>query len=121
MAPAINFEKEHLQTRLLGIKEFNNITLKELLPYFDWSPFFWAWEIKGQYPQILENEKTREQAHSFTKTPKKDWMKLLMLKLLKLGLTAFWKAHSINNTVYIEDENGKQLSSSLSFVSKTVM
>ncbi|MEL6574782.1 MAG: dihydropteroate synthase, partial [Pseudomonadota bacterium] len=26
----------------------------ELIPFIDWSPFFWTWEIKGMYPAVLE-------------------------------------------------------------------
>lgn len=33
------------------------ITIKDLAPYIDWSPFFWAWELKGTYPNILTSEK----------------------------------------------------------------
>lgn len=110
MAPAIDFEKSTYKPDFLGIKEFNNITLKELLPYFDWSPFFWAWEIKGQYPQILENEKTREQAHKLYEDAKERLDEIINAEAFEVkALTAFWKAYSINNTVYIEDEDGKQL------------
>ena len=28
--------------------------LDEVLNYFDWSPFFWSWELKGKYPAIFE-------------------------------------------------------------------
>ena len=28
--------------------------LDEVLNYFDWSPFFWSWELKGKYPTIFE-------------------------------------------------------------------
>jgi 5-methyltetrahydrofolate--homocysteine methyltransferase len=33
-----------------------DITLEEIVPYIDWSPFFWTWELKGTYPKILGNE-----------------------------------------------------------------
>lgn len=32
-------------------------TLNEIIPYIDWSPFFWSWELKGLYPKIFENPK----------------------------------------------------------------
>lgn len=41
----------------LGIRVFDNIELEEVLSYVDWSPFFWAWEIQGQFPGILKNAK----------------------------------------------------------------
>lgn len=33
-----------------------DITLEEVIPYIDWSPFFWTWQLKGTYPKILGNE-----------------------------------------------------------------
>mgnify|MGYP005631784677 FL=1 len=46
----------------LGLQVWKDISIEELLPYIDWSPFFWTWELKGTYPKILENEKYGEQA-----------------------------------------------------------
>ena len=34
-----------------------DISLEEVVPFIDWSPFFWTWELKGTYPKILGNEK----------------------------------------------------------------
>lgn len=33
------------------------VTIEDLVPLIDWSPFFWAWELKGTYPNILKSEK----------------------------------------------------------------
>lgn len=30
-----------------------DISLEEVIPFIDWSPFFWTWELKGTYPKIL--------------------------------------------------------------------
>src|SRR6185295_20301078 len=38
------------------------VTLEELVPLIDWSPFFHAWELRGRYPAILQHEKHGEQA-----------------------------------------------------------
>jgi 5-methyltetrahydrofolate--homocysteine methyltransferase len=32
------------------------VPLAEIVPYIDWSPFFAAWELRGTYPRIFENE-----------------------------------------------------------------
>jgi 5-methyltetrahydrofolate--homocysteine methyltransferase len=32
------------------------ITLSELVPYIDWSPFFHTWELRGRYPAILQEQ-----------------------------------------------------------------
>jgi 5-methyltetrahydrofolate--homocysteine methyltransferase len=38
------------------------ISLEEVIPFIDWSPFFWTWELKGTYPKILGNEKYGHEA-----------------------------------------------------------
>ena len=39
-----------------------SVDLATLSKYIDWSPFFWAWELKGLYPKILKHEKWGAQA-----------------------------------------------------------
>ncbi|WP_375003548.1 methionine synthase [Aeromicrobium sp. CTD01-1L150] len=41
---------------------FDNYDLAELREYIDWQPFFNAWEMKGKYPDILNNPATSEVA-----------------------------------------------------------
>ncbi len=40
----------------LGITEFNNFPLSELVKFIDWTPFFRTWELKGKYPNIFNDE-----------------------------------------------------------------
>jgi 5-methyltetrahydrofolate--homocysteine methyltransferase len=40
-----------------GIQVQKEVSLADIVPYIDWSPFFWAWELKGLYPKILDHEK----------------------------------------------------------------
>jgi len=42
--------------RAPGIQAFADYPLNELVPYVDWTPFFAAWEMRGAYPAILEDE-----------------------------------------------------------------
>jgi len=37
-------------------------TLKELVSYIDWTPFFITWQLTGKYPAILEDDTMGEQA-----------------------------------------------------------
>ncbi len=48
----------------LGVTAFDNIDLKELVPYIDWTPFFMTWELAGKYPRILTDEVVGEAATS---------------------------------------------------------
>src|SRR5205814_3100091 len=36
------------------------ITLSDLVPFIDWSPFFHTWELRGRYPAMLENTEARK-------------------------------------------------------------
>ena len=38
-----------------GVRVLHDVPLETLVPFIDWSPFFHAWEMRGRYPQILED------------------------------------------------------------------
>ncbi len=46
----------------LGVTLFEDIELADLVPYIDWTFFFHAWELKGRYPQILDDAEKGETA-----------------------------------------------------------
>jgi 5-methyltetrahydrofolate--homocysteine methyltransferase len=59
----INFEEEKpFKPKELGIQIIDDITLEELVPYIDWSPFFNSWGLHGKYPDIFNYELTGKQA-----------------------------------------------------------
>jgi len=45
-----------------GIHAFDHWDLAELVEWFDWTPFFRAWELAGVYPAILDDEIVGESA-----------------------------------------------------------
>jgi 5-methyltetrahydrofolate--homocysteine methyltransferase len=44
----------------LGVRTFEDVPLTEIEPYIDWAPFFQTWELRGRYPQILEEPRAKE-------------------------------------------------------------
>ncbi len=48
----------------LGLRQFDQFDLADLVPCIDWTPFFQSWDLHGQYPRILEDEKVGEAARS---------------------------------------------------------
>jgi 5-methyltetrahydrofolate--homocysteine methyltransferase len=53
----IDFDQNDITTPiLLGVQEFRNIPLENLVPFIDWTPFFQTWELHGRFPKILEDE-----------------------------------------------------------------
>ncbi len=47
-----------------GVHVFDDWDLADLVDYIDWTPFFRAWELHGNYPAILEDEIVGESARS---------------------------------------------------------
>src|SRR5262249_11261238 len=45
----------------IAVPEFNgrqmlsHFSLAKLVPYIDWSPFFHTWEMRGRYPDLLDD------------------------------------------------------------------
>jgi 5-methyltetrahydrofolate--homocysteine methyltransferase len=47
-----------------GVHHIDSVSVAELRPYIDWTPFFQAWELHGKYPAILDDATVGEQARS---------------------------------------------------------
>lgn len=78
-------------------------SLSELRPYIDWSPFFWAWELKGVFPKILEHEKYGEQARALFQEAQKlldSWSTQEDLNLR--GVYGYWPVRQVDDDVEIE-------------------
>ena len=45
-----------------GIHLIDDVTVADLRPYIDWTPFLKTWELHGQYPAILDDSVVGEQA-----------------------------------------------------------
>lgn len=54
-APKLNFEGLE-KPQSLGVQTIGNVTISDLRPYIDWSPFFRSWGLAGMYPRILADE-----------------------------------------------------------------
>lgn len=47
---------EIIKPNTLGVQVLEQLSLKELLPFIDWTPFFISWDLHGKYPNILEDD-----------------------------------------------------------------
>ncbi|MFZ4689732.1 MAG: methionine synthase [Polymorphobacter sp.] len=45
-----------------GVMTIDDVTVEMLVPYIDWTPFFRAWELHGNYPAILTDDVVGESA-----------------------------------------------------------
>ena len=60
---ALNFDNQTIDSpNFLGIKTLNNIDLRDISAFIDWTPFFQTWELHGRYPAILTDEVVGKEA-----------------------------------------------------------
>jgi 5-methyltetrahydrofolate--homocysteine methyltransferase len=96
----------------LGTRTFRGYDLAELARYVDWTPFFQAWELKGQYPRILQDDKYGEAARHLLDDAEAMLKQLIAEKWLKANaVVGFWPANSIGDDIelYIDDSRTKVL------------
>lgn len=88
----------------LGLHVLDDLSLEEVAEYIDWSPFFWAWEMKGLFPKILTHKKWGEEATKLFKDAQDILDKVLREKLFDLkALVGVWPATSVDETVEVYD------------------
>lgn len=86
-----------------GVFEFE-FSLDEVKDYIDWSPFFWAWELKGAFPQILQNKKYGEEATKLYTDAQNLLNKIISEKLFKPRvLVGIFCAKSANESIDLFD------------------
>jgi 5-methyltetrahydrofolate--homocysteine methyltransferase len=96
----------------LGTRSFNGYDLAELARYIDWTPFFHAWELKGTFPRILDDDKYGEAARALYD----DAQAILKQRIAEKWLTAnavvgFWPANAVGDDIelYSDDTRSKRL------------
>ena len=96
----------------LGTRNFHGYDLAELASYVDWTPFFQAWELKGQYPRILQDDKYGEAARNLFDDAQAMLKQLIAEKWLKANaVVGFWPANSVGDDIelYTDESRSKVL------------
>jgi len=76
------------------------VSLAELVPFIDWSPFFHTWELRGRYPAILKHEKYGAQAVELFNDGQNLLQRIVNEKLLEArGVYGFFPARSVGDDV----------------------
>lgn len=91
------------EPEFLGLRTLNNYPLDVLATYIDWTPFFQAWELRGRYPAILEDEVVGEAATSLFKDAQIMLKKIIEQKWLSANaVIGLFPANTVNNGNDIE-------------------
>ena len=79
-----------------------SVSLEEVVPFIDWTPFFHTWELRGVYPKILRHEKHGEEATKLFADAQKLLVEFVANKLLQLrAVYGLFPANSTGDDVEV--------------------
>ena len=94
----------------LGIQVLEQLSLKELLPFIDWSPFFRSWDLHGKFPDILTDEVVGEQATIMYAEAQAMIKEIIAKQLLKpKAIFGLFEANTINEDDISIQKKGKEI------------
>ncbi|HZY54223.1 MAG TPA: vitamin B12 dependent-methionine synthase activation domain-containing protein, partial [Reyranella sp.] len=101
---------------------FAEYPLHELVERIDWTPFFRAWELAGNYPDILEDKVVGESARKLFADARKMLDRIVREKWLTAkGVVAFWPCRREGDDVVLfEDETFSKEVSRLFFLRQQI-
>ena len=94
----------------LGTRTFKAYDLEALARYIDWTPFFQSWELNGQYPRILEDDKYGEAARPLFEDAQAMLKQLIAERWLTAhAVVGFWPANSVGDDIelYADETRGQ--------------
>ena len=98
---------EFLGVRVYG-PEKTSITVRDLIEYIDWSPFFHAWELRGRYPAIFDDPKVGKQARELFDDAQELLERIAAKNLLvPRGVYAFWPANGVGDDVHVYADDAR--------------
>jgi 5-methyltetrahydrofolate--homocysteine methyltransferase len=104
-------ESNIVTPQFFGTKDFQDYSLKELIPYIDWTPFFQTWQLKGKYPKIFEDEKVGDEAKKLFDEAQVMLDKMVKEKMVQAkGIIGFWPANTVSDDdieLYADDNRNE--------------
>src|SRR5258706_6084743 len=100
--PRLDFSPE--PPPFLGVRVLDDVPLAQLEPLIDWTPFFATWELRGQYPKIIEEPRAKE----LFDDARKLLDEIIEKRLLKArAVYGFWRAGAVGDDIRLD--NGTML------------
>ncbi len=107
-----DWDKQELtKPTFLGVKVFDDYSIEELAKYIDWTPFFMAWELRGKYPAIFEDEYVGVEAKKLFDDAQGLLKKVIDEKWLTAkGVIGFFPANALEDDIEVyKDENRNEV------------
>jgi 5-methyltetrahydrofolate--homocysteine methyltransferase len=91
----------------LGTRCLDAISLDDIVPYIDWSPFFHTWELRGRFPQILDHPETGVRARELFEDAQRLLEHIVSHKLVRpRAVYGFFPANAVEDDIeiYVDDQ-----------------
>ncbi|WP_372734080.1 methionine synthase [Nocardioides sp.] len=91
-----------------GIHVVTDYDLAELRDYIDWQPFFNTWEMKGKFPDILNNPTTGETARALYDDAQAMLDRIIEEKWLRAsGVFGFFPANAVGDDIVLYTDESR--------------
>ena len=85
-----------VRPKFLGLKLFTDYPLEEIRTRIDWTPFFWAWEIRRKFPKIFNKPKVGDEAKKLYDDAQKLLDRIISEKSIQAqAVIGFYPANSV--------------------------
>ncbi len=110
---SIQWQSLPLRPSFLGTQAFDELPLETLVGYIDWMPFFNAYEFRGTYPAILEDETVGQAARDLYEDATQMLARLIDENWLEArAVVGFFPANAIGHddiALYTDERRTKEL------------
>jgi len=91
-----------------GIRQLIDFPLAEIRKYIDWSFFFFAWELRGHFPEILDDPKQGEEARKLFADANALLDEIVGKKMLQANAVfGIWPANSEGDDIVLFEDESK--------------
>jgi 5-methyltetrahydrofolate--homocysteine methyltransferase len=100
--PALDWTNSGKPVRpsFVAVQVLNAVSLSEIVPFIDWSPFFHTWELRGTYPKILDDRLVGERAKELFEDGNRLLREIVRSGSLRArGVYGFWPANSVDEDI----------------------
>ena len=101
-------KNEIYKPKQTGIFELIDFPISELREYIDWNFFFFVWELKGKFPDILNDERQGEQARKVYADAQQMLDEIIENKMIQAnGIYGIWPAHAEGDDIVLFDDEAR--------------
>jgi 5-methyltetrahydrofolate--homocysteine methyltransferase len=105
----IEWNKEKpVKPKFLGIKTFEDYSIAEIREYINWVFFFVVWQLRGKFPEILEDPKIGSEAKKLFSDANEMLDEIIEKDLLKAkGVVGFFPVNSVGDDIEVYDNENR--------------